>query len=649
MPELSSDVRGRPGLFNHAGGAVHGRNQPPAVANNAVGDILNRYVDGLAGNRRAGIGFAPVAPGALRDAVEVQLGNGKDVFLSKSGNLVGRPGQDRAANAIELGEVMLRLATLEEGGAELFKNPKIVLAQKELAIQALVGAFQGALGEMPGNNGYQNKQQMLQARSASAPLLLDLALSLDDANPAEAAVKKKALDDYLRCLKAETHGLNRNFMIYDLDRVLDQLPREVRAVAGALMAEIDPTNPPYEEWFKNGNTTLRIDYSVGNGFWDEELADYVAHGFARKDNADGTVTLSKKLVNNGVETNVEMKMYNGPNGIFRKMNDPSTQIVIYSGHADYGRNVQRQLQNGTPQIGAKVFFGLQCGGKGVHNDLLARYPDLQVVQSRNSSYGGEDRRTLMNALDGFARRATWIDMSSENSRNNSDNYYYPSDTRFQKKAEDLDGDGKADLWDRVVSYNSFRPQAELQKQLSPIDPGQPAALLEGRPIHGALARFHRIAGYNEWAEELQDQRFINHGYYEGTKEDPIVRVKELDADEEGPRFRVDVNKLYAHATEETLGAALHFVLGRFCAEREGLNAGDAKGSGLLMAAKCLSIDNGSVEQEVWKALLACFGLPAGISYSDTLSIAKKDDNMSAGTSATLRALKESLQARGLAL
>lgn len=645
---MSPDLSARPGFFHNVGNNRGGAVRNPANAG-AVGDILNRYVDSLGAERRAPIGFAPVAPAAIRDAVEVKLGAADGLYLSKSGNLVQRPGQDRAANVLELGELIFRAATLQEGGASIFKNAAIVPAQKEAAIASLVGTFQGAVGDMPGVNGYQNKEQMLQARSSCAPLILDLALSFDDRKPEGAASKKKALDDYLRCLKAETHGLNRNFMIYDLDRVLDKLPREIRAVASALMAEIDPTSPPYEEWFKNGNTTLKVDYSVGNGFWDEELTDYVNRGFARTDNADGTVTLKKKLEHNGVETNVELKMYNGPAGIFRKMNDPSTNIVVYSGHADYGRNVQRQLQGGAPQIGAKAFFGLQCGGKGVHNDLLARYPNLQVVQSRNASYGGEDRNTFMNALDGIARRATWIDMSTENRRNNSDNYYYPSDTRFQKKAEDLDGDGKADLWDRVVSHNTFRPQAEIQKQLTAIEPGQPAALLEGRPIHGALSRFHRIAGYNEWAEELQDQRFINHGYYEGTKNDPIVRVSEMDRDEEGPRFKVEVNKFYAHANEETLGAAVHFVLGEYCGKREGLNAGDAKGSGLLMAAKCLSVDNGSVEQEVWKALLAHFGLPAGISYSETLACAKKDEHMSAGTTATLASLKQGLQARGIAL
>jgi hypothetical protein len=101
--------------------------------------------------------------------------------------------------------------------------------------------------------------------------------------------------------------------------------------------------------------------------------------------------------------------------------------------------------------------------------------------------------------------------------------------------------------------------------LTARDPQKPAASLDGRAIHGALSRFHRLAGYNEWAEELQDQRFINHGWFEGKVNDPLLRAKELP----GPLFRVDVNKCYAHASEETLGAAAHFELGRFCGKRAG--------------------------------------------------------------------------------
>jgi hypothetical protein len=68
-----------------------------------------------------------------------------------------------------------------------------------------------------------------------------------------------------------------------------------------------------------------------------------------------------------------------------------------------------------------------------------------------------------------------------------------------------------------------------------------------------------------------------------------------------------------------------------------------------MAAKCLSVDNGGLDREVWRATLAHFGLPSGISLSETTAIAKRDEHMSAGTAVTLRALIESLALRGIAL
>ena len=95
------------------------------------------------------------------------------------------------------------------------------------------------------------------------------------------------------------------------------------------------------------------------------LSDIVVTGYGtqRRESITGSVaTVNAEEANVGVVTNVEMRMTSGPEGLFRRMNDPGVHIVAYSGHADYGRNVQRQIEGGSPLIGSKVFFGLQCGG-----------------------------------------------------------------------------------------------------------------------------------------------------------------------------------------------------------------------------------------------------------------------------------------------
>ncbi|MHB8872170.1 MAG: hypothetical protein ACYC8T_00640 [Myxococcaceae bacterium] len=599
----------------------------------------------------------PRTPGRPAAAEQVPLDPGGSLFLSKSGAFVSRSGQDRPVTPAEGGETLFRAAALSEGGRNLFENPQISVDQKAAALGSLAAAFEGA-NPANGSNGFATRDQALQTRASAAPLILDLAKSLDPGKPAEARLQTDAVAQYVRLLESEPHGLARNFMIYDLDRAKGQLPAEVRPAIDTLMREVAPLAPPYEEWFKDGNDTVRLEYYVGDGFWEEELSAYESKGFTRKDNADGTVTLSRKYTfdrpqNDGTvkhyETNAELVMHNGPDGLFDRMNEPKVHGVVYSGHANYGREVPSHLPGGAPQTGAKVFFGLQCGGKGTHNATLEKYPDLQVVTSRNSSYGYQDRATVLNTLEGISRREPWAQISVKNGSNNSDNYYFPTDTLISKRSLDLDHDGKADSWDRVVNYNAFHPQETISRQLTPQSPGKPAAELDGRAETGAVLRFWRMAGYNEWAEGAKDQGVVGGGYFEGKKTDPLFKLTELKGEDGSPVLNLQVNSQYAHAGEEVLGAALHYELGRSFAEKAGLPPADAKAAGLLMAAKALDVDTGYHEEETWKALLAYAKLPAGVRYQDAMHANHANEHYSAGASDTVRLFKASLEAAHLNL
>jgi hypothetical protein len=568
---------------------------------------------------------------------------GPELFLSRSGALVRRAGQEAPASPTEQGELLLRAATVSEGGANLFANPTLTLEQKQGALKSLAEAFRSP--------GLTDESQNLQVRSSAAPLLVDLAASLDAQSPEQKALQLEVVKTYVELLGTETHGLARDFMIYDLDRAKGQLATEVRGTIDELMREVAPLAPPYEEWFAGGNTQLKFEYYVGEGFWEEEISDYVRNGFTRTDNPDGTVTLrrhydAERDLNDGssekFQTDVELVMHNGPSGLFDKMSDAKTAGIVYSGHANYGRQVPSRLPAGSAMNGAKLFFGAQCGGKGTHNAILGKYPDLQVVTSKNSSYGFQDRKTMLNMLDGISKRLPWTQISTQNVSRNSDNYYFPSDTLISKRSLDRDGDGKVDAFDRVLNHNTFSTQAPIEEQLTPRDPGHAAAELDGRAIHASVLRFWRMAGYNEWADPLKDQGVLSGGYFAGSATDPLVKLTP-----DGDVQRLQINSQYAHASEEVLGAAIHYELGKAWAAKSGLSEGDAKAAGLLMATKCLEVDLGSNDREAWDALLAYAQLPA-IPFS-TAQRALSIDDHSAGDSRTLAELKKALEAAGVTL
>ncbi|MBS1150294.1 MAG: hypothetical protein H6Q89_1992 [Myxococcaceae bacterium] len=597
-------------------------------------------------------GFTPTRPGAAA-AAAVKLA--PEVFLSASGNFVSRAGQDKPLTAVELGDTLTRAAQSAEKGVNVFSAPGLGLPQKEAALASLTAAF--ATGRDPAKFG-GNKDQALQTRASVGPLMLDLARSLDPGKPDQKALQDKVIGSYLKALETEPHGQLRNFLLFDLDRIKGSLPAEVRPTIDALMREVAPLAPPYEDWFKNGNTNFKLEYYVGDGFWEEEVNAYVTQGFKKTDNPDGTVTLTKHLerertLNDGTTqkfvTDVELHMHNGPDGLFDQMNDPTVAGAVYSGHANYGREVPSHVASAPPMVGAKAFFSLQCGGKGTHNAVLDKFPDMQVVSSKNSSYGYQDRATLMNSIEGIANRLPWSAISTRNTSSNSDNYYFPTDTLIARRSIDGDRDGKADAWDRVLNVNPFHPQAEIDAQLTAKDPQRPVEQLDGRALTGAVLRFWRMAGYNQWADPLKDQGVVGGGFFAGKKTDPLFKVQEQQGEDGKPVLNVQVNSQYAHASEEVLGAALHYELGKQSALKAGLPEADAKAAGLLMAAKALDIDTGSNDSEAWKALLKFNQLPETITHHDAMEANHLDEHLSAGGARTVAAFQETLKAKGVAL
>lgn len=608
-----------------------------------VSDILGRYADRVVEAR------APAVDAARRVvAREVKLADDGSLFLSPTGYLVTKAGQAQPPTAIEMGDALYQAANrYAERDINLYAKAGITTEHKALSLTALHLAFNSTLNQVPVAGGFQNEQQRLQLRSCVAPLILDLAVSTSNTASGK-ALKTRALQVYFDALKQETNAQNRNFMIYDLDRKKAQLPAEVRPVISDLMKEVAQTDPPYEKWFANGNNKLVIDYNVGAGFWEEETQFWIEQGFARRDNPDGSMTLSKALESDGKKTNFELVMRNSPDGMFQKMNDPNVHVVVYSGHANYGRHVLNRIQAGKPLEGAKVFFGLQCGGKYVHNAILEKYDGLQVVQSKNSSYGHQDRYTLLHAMEGFTKRQSWAQIADKNERENSDNYYFPHSALVRKKAEDRDHDGIVDAWDRVVQHNTFKPQAGIDRELTAQDPGVAAERIDGRGLSAALQRVLRVAGYNDYAEDLQNQRVITNGFVEGGARAPLLEIgKARDAD--GPLQVVTVNKFYAHASESSFGAVLSYTIGQQAALAAGAAPDLAKANGLVMAAKCLDIDTSQVDQQIWQGLIKFQGLPAGLRMEDALAAAKADEHMTAGTRATVRGYLDRLKAGGVQL
>ncbi len=553
------------------------------------------------------------------------------VQISPRGDIQGAPG-------VEFSQVLAGLAHISEQDSNPFDSGLSLVQQKGLLDQLAKAVAAPRQSQAPGA-----REQMLQA--SAAVLLLDLARVTSDKD-----LKSEIVKAYAHGLE-NSSGVNRRFMILDLERIAPELGSDAIRLLNENIGEVAPTAPPYASWFANGNDTIKVDYYVGRGFWDEEADDYEQGGFKLTENPDGTRLLEKTITfepedGPAIKTKFEITMHDGRRGLFTKMNDPDVHMVVYSGHSDYGRAVPGQLRDGTDLVGDKVFMGFQCGGKGTQDPLADKYPGLTQIQTKNSSYGYQDRKTFSTLVEGIARRADWAGTM----KGRSFNYYGPADRKTNESALDRDQDGRADIFDRVASHDLEEPNSmKVKDQLKPVATSTAAYKLDGSALHAVGLRFHRMIGYSEYAEHLKDQSVLNDGFFEGGPDDPLLKLAQQPDVDGKKQFRMSINKSYANASEAVLGAAVHFELGRrFAASEGGYSPQQATAAGLLLVSKALSVDLSYYgDSKVFDALTKYAGIE-GVSLRDVDRARAVDHDLSGGK-AQVKALLDALAERGVKL
>ncbi|MBX7115363.1 MAG: hypothetical protein K1X64_13620 [Myxococcaceae bacterium] len=162
------------------------------------------------------------------------------LFLSASGHIVSRPGQTAPVTSQELGATLTEAAEAMGRGIFPFAVNGISLAQKAAAFEMLSAAIELALDAA---NFGGNAEQALQTRAAAAPLLLDLAESLNVSQPEQKALFAQLFSRYERATKSEPHPALRAFMVADLERIKHFLPRDVLPSIERLAQEVTPTAP----------------------------------------------------------------------------------------------------------------------------------------------------------------------------------------------------------------------------------------------------------------------------------------------------------------------------------------------------------------------------------------------------------------------
>ena len=594
--------------------------------------------------------------------------DGTKLFL-KQGVFLDRPDAALPNTPQAYGDGLYRASRLfAEPGANVVGN--LSAADKQAVVdRVMVGLRQCAAD---GNQaGYGGPTQAAQQRSASATVLREIMASCKGSDPQALLLQDKCLQALSDMVAKETVPGLRDHMAFHVNALKDTLATpEQKAVVDKAYEKFAPVAPPYAKWFAGGNNTLNVVCHTGSEFYDSEVKSWEAEGFKVVEKGDWSKpsVLEKDMAGPGGQvTKVRMRMYNGDSGMFDDMGKQDVHVVAYSGHSGWGKNVPRALRNSPQADGSpKVLLIHQCCGQGITNKIRDKYPETDLVTTRYSSYEHEDHFAFKTFLEGVAGRKSWdnihdnIANGSWNNRRN--NYTTPSDELTRMKTYDRDGDGKADLLDRVYDFNAFDVPGDTQTAFEAKEPSNRDAVLAGGRVHNASQIVNTTLGFSDYLEHLERPNpFISGGYFDaaaGSPEaDKMVRIVEKKVDlssmgstkranlPSGPStmYEVQLNRRFAHASEEVVKAATFMEVAML--HGNGSTKADKALEGLMLVAHSTDIDvEYGREREIFAGLRDAYGLPDSLTYEDARRNLGADSHIYAGSMKGLEQWKKSLGA-----
>ncbi len=585
----------------------------------------------------------------------------RPVQLTPSGQ-VAMPDGREPQGLKEVGDGLFRMASLiDDVKGNLFDEIQAPAALKEKMLGHLTETLQlAAPGQSPQG---LDQTQTLQLRSSSSTTLLEMMTSKHNISN---DLKTRSFDAYEKAFQRETNPLLKDSMAMNLDRLKSNLPSALRDRADALVSSANVTQPPYEKWFANGNNTVNVDFSngAGEGFIEDNVKYFESIGFKRAGGTDSNPILEKTYEKNGVETTFRLDFRTSHNDMFKEMNNPDTHIAIYSGHSGWGKNVRSSL-NGAPDASGdgKLIMTNLCVGKGELQQLKDKFPDAQVITTYNSEYfrqGGtaESHYAMKELFEGIADRRGYESIAEDvrdanpwtrEHRSESgidNNFIFPTDLKLRRQHLDLDHDGQADVFDRMVNFNTFAVKTDTAREFQPIQQPRATEDLVGTNIHFAAMSTNRISVYSEILGTSQRNgkaEVVPGGYHDAKPGE--TGLFHFNKTPEGT-VEMTMDARFAHMSEEALrmASAYEYALHKGATDPTWpLKGADDKMHALVFAAQSLNTDSGYRDSAVWDAFLKAYNLPQ-IPLSTVNSTIEADSHYYSGSRASVSALRGKLDA-----
>lgn len=579
----------------------------------------------------------PPPPPAGSATVNLAPGNTeRPVFLNANGVFTAAADGKPPANDLELGDAVFRAAEAADNARE----PLLATANKDLRTKTF-DQLKLALARVPADGtppAGMDKNQALQLRASTGAMLIDLM----NASP-EAELRLPVAKTLEAMIRAETDPRLRENLIFHLSNAPAAQAGEVKAISDTLLKQLAPTSPPYDKWFANGNKTVNLAWTVGQGeFWKGFTGYLKSHGFkpVGAESEYGVTTYEAKLNKPGVgETTFRISVRQGGGDILAPMSDANMQMVGYDGHSNWGRNMTSSVKNGPAGTGdGKLIFYNLCVGKGVLDRVKEKYGDAQVVTTYAASNfytdaqgqmtRGEGGQALMALINGVAARADWTQLHTAMNKaadigygRTWDNYITPISTQTREKVLDRDNDGQADYLDKHFNYSTFKVPEDTAREFQPVKQDRPASVLDGTKVLVSANMINTLSEFSGILDRVNpDSKVIAGGWYEPKPGEPkdVCRFTEQKGKDGKPEYVMTFNARYSHMSEEAMRATTVYEFNRFLQDSGKLRMTpqDAKLAGVIAFAQSLSVDEGYRDREVFTTFLKRYNLPETIQLAD---------------------------------
>ena len=574
---------------------------------------------------------------------------------------IATPSGENPKNLNEIGDGLFRAASLIDDVKEnLFDSIQAPLPLKEKLFKNISETWNKVSPDATPPEGLDEKQ-ILQLRSSAATTALELLTSTENTSE---EFQRAAFEQYTSWIEKETNPLLKDSMLFNLHRLSDKLPPDLQTKAKSLTEKLAPTKPPYDKWFADGDNTVDVDFvvGVGDGFLEDSLAFLKKEGFkVVGEQSNGLPILEKTYKTDEGETTFRVKMRYNRRSMFDKVDDPDSELIIYSGHSNWGRNIREALENSPEASGdGKLIMTDLCVGKGEIQMIKDKFPKAHLITTFNSSYfrpgGDAEGFYAMKALfRGIAERKGYREIAEDTRRLNpwtldhkyeegiDNNFIFPTDLEIRRKVLDQDHDGQADVFDRMVNFNTFDVKTDTAREFQPIRPARPADQLVGTKIHFAAMSTNRISIYNELLERRNSKaEVVPGGFYQPKPgEKSLFRFKRIDSD----TLEMSVNARYSHMSEEALRMASAYEYSMYKASEDNSWPLKSKAENILqalvLAAQSLRTDSGYRDQTVWEEFLKAYNLPE-IPLSVVNTARTANDHYYSGSIKSVQYLKENL-------